>query len=100
MDRPIAEDSAFQLRPWAPNLRVSNAPNPLKPPRPRLQKRAVEMARRTPQQELDYQMQKMKDMGVTIIYTPASGVPADPNRSFALIADAAQAAGIYEEKSN
>ena len=58
------------------------------------------MARRRPQQELEHQMQKMKDMGVTISYTPASGIPADPNRPFALIADAAQAAGIYEETSN
>ena len=58
------------------------------------------MARRTAQQELEHQMQKMKDMGVTISVSPAFGVPADPNRPFALIADAAQAAGIYEEKSN
>lgn len=57
------------------------------------------MARRTAQQQLEHQIQKMKDMGVTISYTPASGVPADPNRPFAIIADAAKDAGIYHETS-
>ncbi|WP_158251255.1 hypothetical protein [Cryobacterium sp. Y11] len=52
------------------------------------------MARRTPQQELEYQMQKMKDMGVTISVSPAPGVWAKT------IAEAADAAGILEEMSN
>lgn len=51
------------------------------------------MARRTPQQELDYQMQKMKDMGVTISVSPAPGPWAST------IAEAAKTAGIFEEPS-
>ncbi|WP_158252576.1 hypothetical protein [Cryobacterium sp. Y57] len=50
------------------------------------------MARRTPQQELEHQMQKMKDMGVTISVSPAPGEWAKT------IAEAAKTAGIYEEK--
>jgi len=50
------------------------------------------MARRTPRQELDHQMQKMKDMGVTISVSPAPGPWANA------IAEAAKTAGILEEK--
>ena len=52
------------------------------------------MAKRTAQQELEHQMQKMKDMGVTISVSPAPGPWA------AAIAEAAKTAGIFEEKSN
>ena len=51
------------------------------------------MARRTPQQELEHQMQKMKDMGVTISVSPSPGPWAGT------IAEAAKTAGIYEETS-
>ncbi|WP_166785552.1 hypothetical protein [Cryobacterium cryoconiti] len=52
------------------------------------------MARRTAEQELAHQMQKMKDMGVTISVSEAPGPWAKA------IADAAKEADIYEEKSN
>lgn len=58
------------------------------------------MAKRTPQQEVEFQMQKLKDMGVTISTVPARNAPDTPNRVVHIIADAAKAAGIYEEKSN
>ena len=51
------------------------------------------MARRTRQQELEHQMQKMKDMGVTISVSQAPGPWATT------IADAAKTAGIFEEPS-
>ena len=57
------------------------------------------MAKRTAQQELEFQMQKMRDMGVTITALPASGVPSEPERVIHVIAEAAKAAGIYYEKS-
>ena len=56
------------------------------------------MARRTPQQELEHQMQKMKDMGVTISVSPAFGAPRPEFDVTATLTEAAQAAGIYEEK--
>ncbi|MCU1408486.1 MAG: hypothetical protein JWM23_566 [Microbacteriaceae bacterium] len=57
------------------------------------------MARRTPAQELAHQMQKLKDMGVTISVRQApTGAPE--SRPTGILADAAKAAGIYEEKSN
>jgi len=57
------------------------------------------MARRSPQQELEYQMQKMKDMGVTI--SVSRGVYPRPEIDVTdTLAEAAKAAGIYEEKSN
>jgi hypothetical protein len=58
------------------------------------------MAKRTPEQEIAFQMQKMADTGVTISLTPASSRPDIPtDHPFAIIANAAKAAGIYEEKS-
>jgi predicted peroxiredoxin len=51
------------------------------------------MARRTPEEELEHQMQKMKDAGVKIIVT-------QPGPWASAIAAAAKTAGIYEEKSN
>ena len=57
------------------------------------------MARRTPQQELAHQMQKMKDMGVTISVKRGSDDSKDHAWTDA-IAAGAKAAGIYEEKSN
>ena len=58
------------------------------------------MAHRTPAQELAHQMQKMKDMGVTISVSPAFGrTEHDPSNPTDIIAEAAKAAGIYEEKS-
>lgn len=58
------------------------------------------MARRTAQQELDHQIQKLKDMGVTISVIPALAVPRPEFDVTATIAAAAKAAGIYEEESN
>ncbi|WP_166790326.1 hypothetical protein [Cryobacterium sp. Hh11] len=58
------------------------------------------MARRTPQQELEHQMQKMKNMGVTISVSPALGIPRPEFDVAATIAAAAKSAGIYEESSN
>ena len=57
------------------------------------------MARRTAQQELEFQMQKMKDMGVTIRVNPARSRPdgLPDNHPFKIIADAATAAGINED---
>ena len=52
------------------------------------------MAKRTAQQELEHQIQKMKDMGVTI------STSENPGPWAAAIADAAKSAGIHEEKSN
>ena len=40
------------------------------------------------------------DMGVTISVTPAPGVPRPEFDVTATLAEAAKAAGIYEEKSN
>ena len=57
------------------------------------------MAKRTPQQELAHQMQKMKDMGVTISVSRGFG-ESDVHDVTDTLADAAKAAGIYEEKSN
>ena len=57
------------------------------------------MARRTAQQEIDHQMQKMKAMGVTISVKRGSDDSKDHAWTDA-IADGAKAAGIYEEKGN
>jgi hypothetical protein len=58
------------------------------------------MARRTPEQEVAHQMQKLKDMSVTISVRPALGAPAEPARPVHIIAEAAKTAGIYEEKES
>lgn len=60
------------------------------------------MPRRTAEQELAYQMQKMKDMGVTVSVQPthARTAPINSDHPMAIMAEAAKAAGIYEEKSN
>ena len=57
------------------------------------------MARRTPQEDPEHQMQKMKDMGVTISVNRGFG-ESDVHAVTDTLADAANAAGIYEEKSN
>lgn len=59
------------------------------------------MAKRTPEEEVAHQMQKMKDMGVTISTSPPPGVwpESQPRRVADVIADAAKEAGIYEEKN-
>lgn len=59
------------------------------------------MSRRTPEQEVAHQMQKMKELGITISGTPAlartdNSFPAD--HPFGIITEAAKAAGIYYEK--
>jgi len=58
------------------------------------------MPKRTPQQELEYQMQKLKDMGVTISVSPSHAAPESPRRVVHIIEDAAKAAGIYESKES
>lgn len=58
------------------------------------------MARRTPEQELAHQMQKMKDAGMTVSVTPAPGAPNDDTRPSSIIAEAAKAAGNYYEREN
>lgn len=54
------------------------------------------MARRTPEQELENQMNKMADMGITITTRPAPGAD-HVSPVIQKITDAAKAAGIYEE---
>lgn len=56
--------------------------------------------RRTPAEEVAFQMEKMKAMGVTISTRRAPGVPDPTPRAVDIITDAARTAGIYEEKSN
>jgi len=57
------------------------------------------MAGEAPEQALAHQMQKMKDRGVTISVNRGSDDSKDHAWTDTL-ADAAKAAGIYEEKSN
>ena len=57
-------------------------------------------ARRTAEQELAHQMEKLKAMGVTISTRRAPGVPDSAPRVVDVIADAAKAAGIYEQEDN
>lgn len=54
------------------------------------------MTKRTPEQEIAHQRQKMKDLGVTVSIKFASGVQTTGARPFQVIAEAARAAGIYE----
>ncbi|MFL0711646.1 MAG: hypothetical protein ACJLS2_02385 [Microcella pacifica] len=56
------------------------------------------MTKRTPVQEMAHQMQKLKDMGVTISVTQAPGVLSSHPRPWQIIAQAAQEAGIYEQR--
>jgi hypothetical protein len=57
--------------------------------------------RLTPDQELARQIQKMKDMGVTISTRPAAGREKDfDERPFGRIAKAAEEAGIAYKESN
>jgi hypothetical protein len=56
------------------------------------------MPRRTPEQELAHQMQKLKDMGVTISVRQ-SPIGEPELRPTGILAEAARAAGIYEEES-
>lgn len=56
------------------------------------------MARRTPEQTLAHEMQKLKDMGVTIRVIP-SAVPTEFTPLAHTLAEAATAAGINEETS-
>lgn len=49
--------------------------------------------------ELDRQMHKLKDMGVTISVTPSAGAREGfEDRPFGLLAQSAKDAGIYYEK--
>lgn len=56
------------------------------------------MARKTAAQVLADEMQKMKDMGVTIS-TTRSDHGGDGKRVVDVLADAAREAGIYEEEN-
>ena len=58
------------------------------------------MAKRTARQELEFQMQKMRDMGITVTALPAPGIPSEPERVVHIIAEAAKVAGIYYEKES
>jgi hypothetical protein len=51
--------------------------------------------RLTPEQRTAREMQKLKDMGITISTSPAPGVPTDGSRVVDIIGDAAKHAGIY-----
>ncbi|GAA2577749.1 hypothetical protein [Microbacterium binotii] len=52
------------------------------------------MVRRTAEQELDHQMQKLKDMGVTVSVSLAPGVPGGKDRPAGVLAEAARRNGI------
>jgi hypothetical protein len=52
------------------------------------------MAKRTARQELDDQMQKLKEMGVTVSVSLAPGVPNGQERPAGVLAEAARRSGI------
>ena len=58
------------------------------------------MSRRTPEQIMAAEMQKLKDMGITISTSSARSAAFEPQRPTSIIAKAAKEAGIYYEQEN
>ena len=58
------------------------------------------MARKTAEQVLADEMQKLKDMGVTVSTSRGWSIDTGGQRVVDVLADAARTAGIYEEEIN